>query len=350
LVLREGTTPYQYLYGDHLNSATLTTDAAGTRTSETRYYPYGAHRYDWGSDPSERDFTGQRRDAEIALLDYVARRYSPYLGRFVSPDSVVPQPGNPQSLNRYSYVLNNPLRYTDPTGHVWRDDDSGGMWRWWEEGSLSIYTLQPGGSYTEGSIVVGPKNVSVYRPPTVTGGLTTDGLQPVYRGWASNSVTDHDQRLCYPKAPYSGPSISAAPVGDAWYGEPVNGGTSVRPNTWRLLASFRRQEGPQGPDLMAGITRGTANAPVSLMADPNDPPIVQRSGAAADAVAMAAYGWQGAAQAQWVADYFLQESISKAEYRVIILARQLSVDASQSMYRTYNGFYPVYWGSGPFLR
>jgi hypothetical protein len=65
---------------------------------------------------------------------------------------------------------------------------------------------------------------------------------------------------------------------------------------------------------------------------------------------MAAYGWQGAAQAQWVADYFLQESISKAEYRVVILTRQLSVDASQSMYRTYNGFYPVYWGSGPFFR
>jgi RHS repeat-associated protein len=122
LVLREGTAPYQYLYGDHLNSATLTTDAAGTRTSETRYYPYGAHRFDWGRDPSDRDFTGQRRDAEVALLDYVARRYSPYLGRFVSPDSIVPEPGNPQSLNRYAYVRNNPLRYTDPTGH-WTEDE-----------------------------------------------------------------------------------------------------------------------------------------------------------------------------------------------------------------------------------
>jgi YD repeat-containing protein len=75
LVLYDGTA-YHYLYGDHLNSATLTTDAAGTKTSETRYFPYGAHRYDWGSDPSDRDFTGQRRDVEIALLDYVARRYS----------------------------------------------------------------------------------------------------------------------------------------------------------------------------------------------------------------------------------------------------------------------------------
>jgi RHS repeat-associated protein len=116
LVLYDGTA-YHYLYGDHLNSATLTTNAAGVKTSETRYFPYGAHRFDWGSDPSDRDFTGQRRDAEIALLDYVARRYSPYLGRFVSPDSIVPEPGNPQDLNRYAYVRNNPLRYTDPTGH-----------------------------------------------------------------------------------------------------------------------------------------------------------------------------------------------------------------------------------------
>jgi len=41
----------------------------------------------------------------------------PMIGRFLQPDSVVPDPSNPQSLNRYSYVLNNPLRYTDPTGH-----------------------------------------------------------------------------------------------------------------------------------------------------------------------------------------------------------------------------------------
>ena len=39
------------------------------------------------------------------------------VGRFIQPDSIVPQPGNPQSLNRYAYTLNNPVRYADPTGH-----------------------------------------------------------------------------------------------------------------------------------------------------------------------------------------------------------------------------------------
>ena len=46
-----------------------------------------------------------------------ARYYDPTLGRFVSADTIVPEPGNPQDFNRYAYVRNNPVRYTDPTGH-----------------------------------------------------------------------------------------------------------------------------------------------------------------------------------------------------------------------------------------
>jgi RHS repeat-associated protein len=55
-------------------------------------------------------------DSSTGLYFYNARYYDPALGRFIQPDSIVPEPGNPQSFNRYSYVLNNPLRYTDPTG------------------------------------------------------------------------------------------------------------------------------------------------------------------------------------------------------------------------------------------
>jgi hypothetical protein len=46
-----------------------------------------------------------------------ARYYLPEVGRFISPDTIVPEPGNPQSYNRYAYVLNSPVNYTDPTGH-----------------------------------------------------------------------------------------------------------------------------------------------------------------------------------------------------------------------------------------
>ncbi|MCW1968983.1 MAG: RHS repeat-associated core domain-containing protein, partial [Anaerolineae bacterium] len=69
-------------------------------------------------------FTNQRSDeSATGLYDYNARFYSPMLGRFVSADSIVPGAGNPQSLNRYSYVFNNPLTYTDPDGHDPKDDN-----------------------------------------------------------------------------------------------------------------------------------------------------------------------------------------------------------------------------------
>jgi hypothetical protein len=44
------------------------------------------------------------------------------LGRFIQPDTIVPEPGNPQALNRYSYGLNNPVKYADPTGHLPKED------------------------------------------------------------------------------------------------------------------------------------------------------------------------------------------------------------------------------------
>jgi RHS repeat-associated protein len=56
-------------------------------------------------------------DDALALYDYRARYYDPALGRFTQPDTIVPKPGNPQALNRYAYVNNNPLKYTDPSGH-----------------------------------------------------------------------------------------------------------------------------------------------------------------------------------------------------------------------------------------
>ncbi|MBI5876103.1 MAG: RHS repeat-associated core domain-containing protein [Chloroflexi bacterium] len=67
--------------------------------------------------PTDIGHTGQRLDASTGLMFYGARYYDSALARFVSADTVVPGAGNPQALNRYSYVLGNPLKYTDPSGH-----------------------------------------------------------------------------------------------------------------------------------------------------------------------------------------------------------------------------------------
>ena len=86
------------------------------------YMPFGQVRTDVG-DITQTDFgyTSQRNlDAQgsaysLGLMDYKARFYSSSLGRFIQPDTITP--GGPQGLNRYSYVLNNPMRFSDPTGH-----------------------------------------------------------------------------------------------------------------------------------------------------------------------------------------------------------------------------------------
>ncbi|MBC7250364.1 MAG: RHS repeat-associated core domain-containing protein [Anaerolineae bacterium] len=77
----------------------------------------GSLAADYGPGTTDYCFTGQRVEAGLGLLDYCARFYDPALGRFISADTLVPNPGNPQDLNRYAYVRNNPLRYTDPSGH-----------------------------------------------------------------------------------------------------------------------------------------------------------------------------------------------------------------------------------------
>ena len=115
IAVRVGGVVY-WLHGDHLGSATLTTDLNGNRVGELRYTPYGVTRYEWGSTPTNRRYTGQRWEGALGLYDYRARYYDPALGRFVQADTLVPNPGTPQDLNRYAYVRNNPLRYMDPNG------------------------------------------------------------------------------------------------------------------------------------------------------------------------------------------------------------------------------------------
>ncbi|MBI5877553.1 MAG: RHS repeat protein [Chloroflexi bacterium] len=108
-----------FIQGDHLGSNSLTTDANGAVVASTKYYAYGGTRTTSGAQQTDRLFTDQRAEGAAlgALYDYGARHYDTLLGRFLSADSIVPGAGNPQALNRYSYTYNNPLKYTDPTGH-----------------------------------------------------------------------------------------------------------------------------------------------------------------------------------------------------------------------------------------
>ena len=124
LALKTATQTYFY-HQDHLGSTRLVTDVDGNKVEEIFYKPFGEAVQDTGGLSLNHKYTGQELDAETGLYFYNARYYNPKLGKFVSADSVVPDPVNPQSLNRYSYVINNPLRYSDPTGHNWFQDRLG---------------------------------------------------------------------------------------------------------------------------------------------------------------------------------------------------------------------------------
>jgi RHS repeat-associated protein len=109
----------KYLVGDHLGSTSLVLNSNATEHNWLLYKPFGYLRWPTitsGISTPYR-FTGQRHDDSTGLYFYNARYYDPTLGRFTQADTIVPESGNPQSLNRYSYTYNNPLRYTDPTGH-----------------------------------------------------------------------------------------------------------------------------------------------------------------------------------------------------------------------------------------
>jgi len=116
----------QYLLTDHLGSTVAVTNASGTLTSQSRYLPFGGVRSIPNSPILSTDFgyTGQRLlDAGMGgIMDYKARFYSVALGRFIQPDSIIPDQSNPQSWNRLSYVRNSPIRYSDPTGHMEYED------------------------------------------------------------------------------------------------------------------------------------------------------------------------------------------------------------------------------------
>ena len=105
-------------HDDHLSGANVTTGAKGEVLELADYYPYGEVRIEEKADGYQNDYlyTGQERDEETSLMYYGARYYDAKVGRFMGVDAWEGDMRDPQSLNKYAYVVNNPLKYLDPTG------------------------------------------------------------------------------------------------------------------------------------------------------------------------------------------------------------------------------------------
>jgi RHS repeat-associated protein len=115
----------RYFHKDHLGSIATLTDETGAIAERLAYGPWGQRRHANGQDDpagsltsqTSRGFTGHEQLDQVGLIHMNGRVYDPLIARFTSPDPYTPEPYTTQGWNRYTYVSNNPLAATDPTGH-----------------------------------------------------------------------------------------------------------------------------------------------------------------------------------------------------------------------------------------
>jgi RHS repeat-associated protein len=129
------TTSVYAIYTDYLGSIELVTDELGNTVADLSYDAWGMYRdpASWtnpqgtGFQPNKpgwlwRGYTGHEHMEEFQLINMNGRLYDPLVGRMLSPDNYVQDNTSSQNFNRYSYVFNNPLKYTDPTGELTVND------------------------------------------------------------------------------------------------------------------------------------------------------------------------------------------------------------------------------------
>ena len=129
-VYTSGPTLSYYRHSDWLGSSRLASTPSRTTYYDGAYAAYGENSAETGT--HDRNFTGQNQDivssGAYPLYDFLMREYHPTWGRWLSSDPAglaAANPANPQSWNRYAYVLNNPTNLIDPLGLMCEPDIPG---------------------------------------------------------------------------------------------------------------------------------------------------------------------------------------------------------------------------------
>jgi len=158
-----------YYHEDNLNSSSALSGSGGTQIEVDAYYPFGRTltASPQASFKVSRQFTGQIKDDETGLYYFVRRYYDPELGRFTQPDYAIQDLSNPQSYNRYSYCVNDPLRYTDPTGLDFIATSS----------DLRYGYIPGPNAYKTGNSTIGQIGASVYNVAPLIANATYQGMR-----------------------------------------------------------------------------------------------------------------------------------------------------------------------------
>ncbi|MCR4774614.1 MAG: hypothetical protein K5854_09695, partial [Prevotella sp.] len=119
IIIKQGGTFKEYqAFTDYLGSIIAVVDENGNKVFDASYDVWGRQTVALNTIGLHRGYTGHEMLDEFAIINMNGRIYDPVLGRFFSPDNYVQQTDNSQNYNRYSYCLNNPLKYTDPSGEL----------------------------------------------------------------------------------------------------------------------------------------------------------------------------------------------------------------------------------------
>jgi len=127
LIDNGSTVQTRYVHKDHLGSVAVITKEDGSPAERMSYEPFGKRRnLDGTDDPGNalfgatdnKGYTGHEMLDNVGLIHMNGRVYDPSVAQFTAADPTVSRPGDGQSFNRYSYVTNNPLKFTDPTGYA----------------------------------------------------------------------------------------------------------------------------------------------------------------------------------------------------------------------------------------
>ena len=118
-----GNTDTYYTYTDNIGSITRIYDGNGDLQFSAKYDPWGKRTNVTNNIGLIRGYTGHEHIWPFGLINMNGRLYDPLIGRFLSTDNFVQEPLNAQNFNRYSYCLNNPLKYNDPSGEWFGLDD-----------------------------------------------------------------------------------------------------------------------------------------------------------------------------------------------------------------------------------
>jgi RHS repeat-associated protein len=172
-----GASNSRYIFTDQIGSTDVVTNSVG---SELQRFVFDA----WGKKTTGevisplgnaftlRGFTGHESVEEADIIHMNGRIYDPTLGRFLQSDPFIQSPKNSQSLNRYSYVLNNPLTLTDPSGYFslkrWQNRNSGHLRT---IAAIYIATVTGGQGATWGSAVVGGATAGTITTGTMKGAV-----------------------------------------------------------------------------------------------------------------------------------------------------------------------------------